>query len=284
MSNTPCLFPKHAKAHPKRVLYSAGHPTWGLLIASRDQATWMGLAQLNTSYQYNPIVLKKRYNLTFLQAFASHMAVADTVIAMLVFPTLRGLMKRQPAKVLEEGDVRLLLQHVTSQRHGLRNTVIVLLSFKAGLRACEIAGLEWPMVLSSNGTMSDCLAIPSKIAKGPRGRSIPVHPAAKRALVKLHHQQAHPDTGPVILSERGGAMTPRSIVNFFATLYGQLGFLDCSSHSGRRTFITRSARILAKTGGSLRDIQELAGHRSLTTTERYIAGNREAQRRLINLL
>lgn len=193
-------------------------------------------------------------------------------------------MKRQPAKVLEPEDVRLLLQHVTSQRHGLRNKVMVLLSFKAGLRACEIAGLEWPMVLSSNCEVSDCLAISSKIAKGPRGRDIPLHPATKRALVQLHEQQAHPNTGPVMLSERGGAMTPRSIVNWFASLYSELGYLGCSSHSGRRTFITRSARILAKTGGSLRDIQELAGHRSLTTTERYIAGNREAQRRLINLL
>ena len=42
--------------------------------------------------------------------------------------------------------------------------------------------------------------------------------------------------------------------------------------------------MLAQVGGSLRDVQELAGHRALTTTERYIEGDRDAQRRLIALL
>jgi integrase/recombinase XerD len=79
-------------------------------------------------------------------------------------------------------------------------------------------------------------------------------------------------------------MSAKSIVNWFTALYSKLGFDGCSSHSGRRTFITQSARLLAKVGGSLRDIQELAGHRALTTTERYIEGDREAQRKLIQML
>lgn len=76
-------------------------------------------------------------------------------------------------------------------------------------------------------------------------------------------------------------MTARSIVNWFHDTYHHLGLIGCSSHSGRRTFITATARLLATTGGSLRDVQELAGHRSLTTTERYIQGDRAAQRKLI---
>lgn len=79
-------------------------------------------------------------------------------------------------------------------------------------------------------------------------------------------------------------MTPRSVVNWFRRAYAELGMAGCSSHSGRRTFITRSARLLMKTGGSLRDVQELAGDRSLTTTERYIEGDRDAQRRLMRLI
>ena len=79
-------------------------------------------------------------------------------------------------------------------------------------------------------------------------------------------------------------MTPRGVVNWFKGVYVALSLHGCSSHSGRRTFITRSARLLAKSGGSLRDVQELAGHRSLTTTERYIEGDRDAQRRLVNML
>ena len=56
-------------------------------------------------------------------------------------------MTRQPAKVLETEDVCRVLAHVGQQRNTLRNQVMVLLSFKAGLRACEIAGLEWQMLL-----------------------------------------------------------------------------------------------------------------------------------------
>ncbi len=79
-------------------------------------------------------------------------------------------------------------------------------------------------------------------------------------------------------------MRPRSVVNWFRATYAELGFAGCSSHSGRRTFITRTARLLARTGGSLRDVQELAGHRSLTTTECYNQGDRDAQRKLVRLV
>lgn len=91
-------------------------------------------------------------------------------------------------------------------------------------------------------------------------------------------------TGPVVRSRRGSHMTPRSIVNWFADVYRDLGFAGCSSHSGRRTFVTQAARLVAKTGGSLRDVQELAGHASLNMTARYVAGSTEAQRKLVRLL
>jgi integrase/recombinase XerC len=193
-------------------------------------------------------------------------------------------MQRRPAKVLEPGNVRQLLTRVSSQRYPERNRVMVLLSFKAGLRACEIAGLEWPMALASNLRLSDQLVIARGIAKGGSGRVIPLNPELKIALRALHQQRGTPKLGPVIMSERGAAMTAATVVNWFSRLYGELGLVGCSSHSGRRTFITTSARVLAKTGGSLRDIQELAGHRSLTTTEKYIEGDRAAQRRLIALI
>lgn len=193
-------------------------------------------------------------------------------------------MQRRPAKVLEPANVRQLLTRVSSQRYPERNRVMVLLSFKAGLRACEIAGLEWPMALASNMRLSDQLVIARGIAKGGSGRVIPLNPELKSALRALHRQRGAPKLGPVIMSERGAAMTAATVVNWFSRLYAELGLVGCSSHSGRRTFITTSARVLAKTGGSLRDIQELAGHRSLTTTEKYIEGDRAAQRRLIALI
>lgn len=193
-------------------------------------------------------------------------------------------MTRQPAKVLEAKDVRRLLKHVQTTRYPIRNAAMVLLSFKAGLRACEIGGLTWQMVLGVNGKLSATLSVSRSIAKQGRARYIPVHPDLHRALYALHKAQARPRHGAVIRSERGQGMTARSVVNWFAGMYAQLGLEGCSSHSGRRTFITRSARLISHTGGSLRDVQELAGHRALTTTERYIEGSRDAQRALMKLL
>jgi integrase/recombinase XerD len=193
-------------------------------------------------------------------------------------------MQRLPASVLVPADVRLMLEHVQHQRYPERNRVMILLSFKAGLRACEVSGLEWNMVLGSDGKVSNQIIVAREIAKGRSGRLLPMHCDLQRSLKILHQKEGRPRTGHVIRSERGDGFTPASVVNWFGRLYGQLGLVGCSSHSGRRTFITTSARVLAKTGGSLRDIQELAGHRSLTTTERYIEGDRAAQRRLIDLL
>lgn len=188
------------------------------------------------------------------------------------------------AKVLTAADVRRVLDHVARHRNASRNRAIILLSFKAGLRACEIAGLDWTMVLRPNGALSDHLAIDAAIAKNGSGRRLPMHFDLRAALATLHREQGKPDEGPVIRSERGGHMTPRSIVNWFASVYAALGLNGCSSHSGRRTFITSTARLLTRIGGSLRDVQELAGHRALTTTERYIEGDRDAQRRLVRML
>ncbi len=193
-------------------------------------------------------------------------------------------MKKQPARVLDPADVRRLLGLTARHRHQLRNTAIVMLSFKAGLRACEIAGLTWPMALSTRGRVADHLFVSKHIAKYGSGRQIPIHPGLREALTQYHRSLGSPRDGPVVLSERGGHMRPRSIVNWFHDAYSELGLNGCSSHSGRRTFITQSARIISKTGGSLRDVQELAGHRALTTTERYIEGDRDAQRKLISLL
>ena len=190
----------------------------------------------------------------------------------------------QPARVLEAADVRRLQHHVRTHRYPLRSATIILLSFKAGLRACEIAGLDWTMVLKPSGRLDGHIAVAGFIAKNGSARRVPINPELAAALSALHRDADRPLRGPVIRSERGTHLRPRSVVNWFTLLYAEMGLLGCSSHSGRRTFITRSARLLATAGDSLRDVQELAGHRSLTTTERYIEGDRDAQRKLVRLV
>lgn len=191
-------------------------------------------------------------------------------------------MRGKPAKVLGAGDVRRMLAAVRAHRHADRDRVIVLLSVKAGLRACEIASLTWGMVLNPAGKVGSLIELPPTAAKKRSGRIIPIHPDLRKALERL--SQIGCREGPVIMSERGGHMTAKSVVNWFHCLYSKLGLQGCSSHSGRRTFVTRAARSVHKAGGSLRDVQELAGHRSIKTTQGYIEGDADAQRRLIRLL
>ncbi|HEY1862340.1 MAG TPA: site-specific integrase, partial [Roseiarcus sp.] len=132
------------------------------------------------------------------------------------------------------------------------------------------------------GKIADDLAIQDTIAKKQGGRRIPMHCDLRRALQRLLRTEE--PLGPVIRSARGRHSRPTSVVNWFAALFRELGFAGCSSHSGRRTFITTAARNIHRSGCSLRDVQLLAGHRSIETTERYIDGDTRGQRRLIQLL
>jgi integrase len=187
------------------------------------------------------------------------------------------------AKILSRDHVEDLLVFARQTRHPIRNQVLVLLSVKAGLRAGEIANLTWPMLAEPTGEIGTSLELLDSAAKKGVGRVIPIHPDLHAALIKLARFTLV-SGGPVIQSERGGPMTPVSIVCWFAKAYRAIGLRGCSSHSGRRTFITRAARLVHKAGGSLRDVQLLAGHRSIQTTQGYIDGDTDAQRKLVSLI
>lgn len=190
--------------------------------------------------------------------------------------------QHRQARTVTNAQLTKALKACKTLRHPLRNKIIILLSFKAGLRAGEIAQLEWPMLLNAQGKIATTLYLPGSITKYCRARRIPIHPDLKAALLSLGCTTGF--TGPVVLSERGKAMTAKSVVNWFNNLYKQAGLEGCSSHSGRRTFVTQAARLVHKSGGSLRDVQLLAGHQSIVTTQRYIDGDSDAQRRLVRLL
>ena len=186
------------------------------------------------------------------------------------------------AKTLTKQQLAAALRRAAYGRYPDRDRVMVLLSVKAGLRAGEIAKLTWPMVVDAQGRIAGHIELHDAAAKKRSGRTIPLHPDLIRPLRQLQKQSGA--RGPVIRSERGGALRPSSVVNWFARLYRELGFEGCTSHSGRRTFITNAARLVFKSGGSLRDVQQLAGHRSIEHTQAYIDGDTRAKRRLVNLL
>jgi integrase/recombinase XerD len=162
-----------------------------------------------------------------------------------------------------------------------------LLSVKAGLRAKEIAALTWSMVTDAEGRVAETLPLQNRATKGQTGgRSIPLHADLQAALGVLQswRGEAAAPQHPVIFSERGRGLSAAGVQLWFHRLYTSLGLAGCSSHSGRRTFITRAVRKVSEVGGSLRDVQQLAGHTSLAMTQRYIEGDTDAKRKLIALI
>jgi len=192
------------------------------------------------------------------------------------------------AKILSPKQIDLVLTYLSSTRSSLRNQVIFLLSIKAGLRAKEIASLKWSMLVDSDGLIS-FIQLPNTASKGNSGRSIPINKQLRGILEEyllsskdtpcfdIHHSF-------VIQTQRSKNTSPQAIVNMFSSWYADLNLVGCSSHSGRRTFITNASRKISMVGGSLRDVQHLAGHSSLQTTQRYIEGNSESKMKVVDLI
>ena len=196
-------------------------------------------------------------------------------------------MSGKQAKVMLPGDQRRLIAVARRGQHPERDHVIVLLALRAGLRAREIANLTWGMVYDATGKIGTVIEVHDVIAKRGAGRRVPMHPKLRAALVNLQRRSPPERIDPdavIVRSLRGQALRPNSVVNWFVARCREAGLQGCSSHSGRRTFITKAARAAHRAGASLRDVQMLAGHRSIETTQGYIDGDTAAQRRLVSLL
>lgn len=192
------------------------------------------------------------------------------------------------AKVLTKSQTDALYAFLGTRRHGLRDQTIFLLSVRAGLRAKEIAGLKWSMVMNADGEIGHAIHLTDVASKGRGGRVIPLNKQLRQHLIRLLEQERQrprfgSEMGFVITTERSDHTSAQAIVNLFSRWYSDLGLIGCSSHSGRRTFITNAARKIGSVGGSLRDVQALAGHSSLAVTQRYIDGDSEARRKVVDL-
>jgi integrase len=193
-------------------------------------------------------------------------------------------LKRQ-AKILTKGQTEGVLAYLTSTRYPERNRAIFLLSVRAGLRAKEIASLTWAMLTDAEGKIGNAIHLVDQASKGSSGRVIPLNKELKAALEQIQKAQVGGRASPfVVTTERARQTSAAAIVNLFAVWYRALGFNGCSSHSGRRGFITNAARKIGTVGGSLRDVQLLAGHSSLSTTHRYLQTHADAQRRIVELV
>ena len=193
------------------------------------------------------------------------------------------------SKTLNKSQIQMVSNHLRNGRNGLRNQTIFLLSVKSGLRAKEISQLSWKEVCNSDGEVDTQINLTNQTSKGNSGRVIPLHKSVRENLIELleRHRKYYAfniNTSFIVRTERSPFTTSQTIINMFQKWYQTLGLIGCSSHSGRRTFITETSKKISLVGGSLRDIQMMAGHLSLQTTQRYIDGDSESQRKVVDLI
>ena len=193
------------------------------------------------------------------------------------------------AKTLNPTQIVKISEFLSTNRYGLRDQTIFYFSVKCGLRSKEISHLKWWMVMESDGSVGSYLNLPNSSSKGKSGRVVPLNKDLKKNLEMMldehrRYSDFDPKTAFIVRTERSKSTSPQSIVNMFQRWYKDLGLVGCSSHSGRRTFITETSKKISSVGGSLRDIQMMVGHSSLQTTQRYIESDNECQRKVVDML
>jgi integrase/recombinase XerC len=144
---------------------------------------------------------------------------------------------------------------------GVRDRAILELLYSSGIRVGELVALNLDQLDLE-------LGIVRVMGKGRKERIVPVGLKAKEALNAYLEERGSSNRGePLFLNTRGGRLTARSVGRFVKKYTIRSGiFRKVSPHSLRHTFATH----LLDAGANIREIQEMLGHSSLSTTQRYL--------------
>ncbi len=196
------------------------------------------------------------------------------------------------AKVLNEKEVRKVLLYIASRKYSARNKAMLLCSHLAGMRIGEVASLRLCDVLNADGSIRDEVRLSAEQTKGDRGRVVLL---PKRLQEELHHYLCTRfrlrDLKAVTLTNTSRALfatqknpdrgfSANTATQLFHYIYKRADVIGASSHSGRRGFITS----LANKGANVRVLMELAGHRNISTTQRYIDLNPAMMRNTVEMI
>lgn len=187
------------------------------------------------------------------------------------------------ARAITDKELVITLKVAEKSRSPKRNIAILILSHYLGLRAQEIAMLKVGDVFDGNEIVKT-LRLLAKYTKGGHHRDISIeNPKVQKALEEHIIERREKDgklfslKAPLFRSERGGAFSPNTMVRVFVNLYADAGIMSASSHSGRRTLITK----LAYQGVQLGLIKQIAGHKNVSTTLEYVDDNPQMQRNVL---
>lgn len=186
------------------------------------------------------------------------------------------------ARVLTDQEFKRLIAVVAQGKHAARNRLAVMLSHLAGLRVGEIAALVVRDILDSDGKVREQIRLSSEITKGGHARVVFVGEKLRREIERYRTEWPNDrkSDAPLLMTQKRTAFSANTLCQLMAQLYRRAGLDGATSHSGRRWFITR----LAHSGVSPKVIMTLAGHKNLTTTQRYIDVRDEMMRAAVELL
>ena len=165
------------------------------------------------------------------------------------------------AKILTESQLADVLAHARPMM-----AVAVLASFRAGLRAKELAALDWAMILDARGVIGEYIDLPAVASKGRAGAGrLPITSDLKNALITLWRSRRMPETGAVLCDDHLQGLSANAVRFRLKALYAKAGLRGVSSHSGRRTFGTRLASKV-----NLSSVQAAMRHARPATTLHYV--------------
>ena len=186
------------------------------------------------------------------------------------------------AKVLTEKELKIVLATVAQGRHAARNRALILTSFLTGMRVGELAALRIGDVINADGSIKDEIRLSPEQTKGSKGRVVMLGDSVRKELsVYAASIKTDNPVTPFFYSQRSRTgFTANTLCQHFKNLYQAAAIPGASSHSGRRTFITT----LANKGVGVRVLMALAGHRNISTTQRYIDLNDEMMKIAVGLI
>ncbi|OOZ39465.1 tyrosine-type recombinase/integrase [Solemya elarraichensis gill symbiont] len=175
------------------------------------------------------------------------------------------------ARILSSSEFKRVMAVIDAHRYAERNRAIFQLSFRAGMRACEISSLRIADVVDTEYIVKKEIVLEAHMTKGSERSRVIVSTALQKELQRYVDAvcESKAPNLPFVRSQKGGFFSSLTIVQLFAKFYAKAGISGASSHSGRRQFITT----LAENQINMRVIQALARHRNMTTTARYIYVN-----------
>ena len=185
------------------------------------------------------------------------------------------------AKTLTKQELKRVLDVVAvSGKHALRNRVMILMTHYCGMRIGEVASLRVGNVLGSDGRILEQIVLSVEQTKGSRSRVVYVPKRMCKELdayVATLKRKGSDDY--LFPSQKARCLSANSACQLVNRLYKTAGLVGATSHSGRRTLLTD----LSEKGVSVFVLAELAGHRHISTTQRYVMVNEQMLKNAINL-